>query len=101
MPGRAASVDFMASSPSLAGEPAAASANASDASEAEKKLAAGTESKLPPADDEEDEDDELELDGDEDDEELVVYTPKEEAGALGRIYAFIKPFLKNYKKKIA
>src|SRR5882672_11696437 len=45
--------------------------------------------------DDEDEDDEL--DDDEDDEDLVVFTAKEAAGALATIYAFVKPFLKNYK----
>ena len=88
----------MASRPSPSGEPVAASAGASDAVEAEKKLAVGIESKLPADDEEADEDDELELDDDEDDEELVVYTAKEAAGALATIYGFIKPFLKNYKK---
>src|ERR1700721_1470381 len=90
----------MASRPSPSGEPVAASAGASDAVEAEKKLAAGIESKLPADDEEADEDDELELD-DEDDEELVVYTAKEAAGALATIYGFIKPFLVNYKKILA
>src|SRR3984885_12246885 len=85
----------MASRPSPSGEPVAASA---DASEAEKKLTTGIESKLPADDDEEDEGDELELDDDEDDEEPVVYTAKEAAGALATIYGFVKPFLKNYKK---
>ncbi len=61
-------------------------------------MAAGLESKLPP--DEDHEDDELELD-DEDDEELVVYTAKEAAGALATIYGFVKPFLGKYKKLIA
>jgi ATP-binding cassette subfamily B protein len=88
----------MASRPSPSGEPVAASA---DASEAEKKLTTGIESKLPADDDEEDEGDELELDDDEDDEELVVYTAKEAAGALATIYGFVKPFLKNYKKILA
>ena len=91
----------MASRPSPSGEPVAASAGASDAVEAEKKLAVGIESKLPADDEEADEDDELELDDDEDDEELVVYTAKEAAGALATIYGFIKPFLKNYKKILA
>ena len=93
----------MASRPSSSGEPVAASVNASDASEAEKKLAAGVEPKPPLLDDEEEDedDDELELDDDEDDEELVVFTAKEAAGALATIYAFVKPFLKNYKKIIA
>ena len=91
----------MASRPSPSGEPVAASAGASDAVEAEKKLAASIESKLPADDEAADEDDELELDDDEDDEELVVYTAKEAAGALATIYGFIKPFLKNYKKILA
>jgi ATP-binding cassette, subfamily B, bacterial len=102
MPGRAASVGFsvgfMASRPSSSGEPVAASADASDGVATEKKLAASLESKLPP--DHDGEDDELELDED-DDEELVVYTAKEAAGALATIYGFIKPFLGNYKKLIA
>src|SRR5580692_1624916 len=88
----------MASRPSPSGEPVAASA---DASEAEKKLTTGIESKLPADDDEEDEGDELELDDDEDDEELVVYTAKEAAGALATIYGFVKPFLGNYRRLIA
>ena len=79
----------MASRPS-SGEPAAASADASDALEVEKKLGAGgplTGDKALPDDDddEKDEDDELELDEDDDDEELVVYTAKEAAGALATI----------------
>jgi ATP-binding cassette subfamily B protein len=45
-----------------------------------------------------DDDDELEIDDDEDDEDLVVFTAKEAAGALATIYAFVSPFLKNYKK---
>jgi ATP-binding cassette, subfamily B, bacterial len=54
----------------------------------------------PPDDDDDDEadDDELDLDDDEEDEDLVVFTAKEAAGALATIYAFVKPFLKNYKK---
>src|SRR5258705_4658559 len=52
---------------------------------------------LPP--DDEDEDDEaLDLDEDEENEDLVVFTAKEAAGALATIYAFVKPYLKNYKK---
>jgi ATP-binding cassette, subfamily B, bacterial len=95
----------MASRSSPSGEPAAASAGASDALEVEKKLAGGrlaSDKALSVEDgDEEDEEDELELDEDDDDEELVVYTAKEAAGALATIYAFIKPFLKNYKKILA
>src|SRR5246127_1857307 len=54
----------------------------------------------PPPDDEEDYegDDELELAEDEDDEDLVVFTAKEAAGALATIWAFVKPYLANYKK---
>jgi ATP-binding cassette, subfamily B, bacterial len=51
----------------------------------------------PPDDEDDDDDDELELD-DDDDEDLVVFTAKEAAGALSTVYAFIKPFLINYKK---
>jgi ATP-binding cassette subfamily B protein len=58
---------------------------------------AGDKTASPPDGDEED-DDELELEDDEEDEDLVVYTAKEAAGALATIYAFVKPFLKNYKK---
>jgi ATP-binding cassette subfamily B protein len=92
----------MASKPPSSGEPVAAPANASDAVESEKKLTTGIEPKLAPADDDEvDKGDEHELDDDEDDEELVVYTAKEAAGALATIYGFVKPFLKNYKKILA
>ena len=52
-----------------------------------------------PPDDEDD--DELDIDDDEDDEDLVVFTAKEAAGALATIYAFVKPYLKNYKKILA
>ena len=44
------------------------------------------------ADDDDDDDD------DDEDEDLVVFTAKEAAGALATVYAFVKPFLKNYKK---
>ncbi len=96
--------------PSLLGDPVTAPADDAKALEARKKLTAAIEAggrtigdkTLPPDDDEEDgDDDELALDDDEDDEELVVYTAKEAAGALATIYAFVKPFLGNYKKIIA
>jgi ATP-binding cassette subfamily B protein len=51
-----------------------------------------------PADEENEDEDDLEIEDDEDDEDLVVFTAKEAAGALATIYAFVKPFLKNYKK---
>src|SRR5215831_8113520 len=37
----------------------------------------------------------------EDDEDLVVFTAKEAAGALATIWAFVKPYLANYKKILA
>ena len=66
--------------------------------EAGRWSAAAAKRPCPTDDDEEDEDDELELDDDDDDEDLVVFTAKEAAGALSTVYAFIKPFLINYKK---
>ncbi len=47
-----------------------------------------------------DEDDELDLDDDENDEDLVVFTAKEAAGALATIYGFVRPFLTNYKRML-
>ena len=91
----------MASRPSSPGESVAASADASDPVAAEKKLAEGLETRLPPDDAEaDDEESAPELDVD-DDEELVVYTASEGAGALATIYGFVKPYLGNYKKLIA
>jgi ATP-binding cassette subfamily B protein len=52
-------------------------------------------------DDEDEDQDELEIEEDEDEEDLVVFTAKEAAGALATIYAFVKPYLKNYKKILA
>ena len=51
--------------------------------------------------DDDEDDDELDLEDDEEDEDLVVFTAKEAAGALATIYAFVKPFLRNYKKALA
>ena len=42
----------------------------------------------------------LEIEDDEDDEDLVVYTAQEAAGAFATIYAFIRPLLKNYRKML-
>jgi ATP-binding cassette subfamily B protein len=91
--------------------PAPASADDPAAPELEKKPAAGVDveapgqvagkATAPPASDEDEKDDELDIEDDEDDEDLVVFTAKEAAGALGTIYAFVKPFLKNYKKMLA
>jgi ATP-binding cassette subfamily B protein len=49
-------------------------------------------------DDDDEPEDEEEDDDDDDDEDLVVFTAKEAAGALATVYAFVKPFLRNYKK---
>src|SRR5258708_6853154 len=57
--------------------------------------------KAQPVAEDDEEDDETEVDDDEDDEDLVVFTAREAAGALGTIYAFTWPFLKNYKKMLA
>jgi len=97
----------MASKPSSSDNKIAAPADGPAAPELDKKIAADTEAaprtigdkaaaSSPP--DDEDDDHELDIDDDEDDEDLVVFTAKEAAGALATIYAFIKPFLKNYKK---
>ncbi len=43
----------------------------------------------------------IEIDDDDDDEDLVVYTAQEAAGAFATIYAFVQPFLKNYRKMLA
>jgi ATP-binding cassette subfamily B protein len=62
-------------------------------------VAGGKTAGAPPDNDKDDEDDdELELDDDEDDEDLVVFTAKEAAGAVATIYAFVKPYLRNYRK---
>jgi ATP-binding cassette subfamily B protein len=97
----------MAPKPPSADDPKPVSADDATVPELEKKLAAGTGPAIPivggkaaapsPPDDDEDE---LEVDDDEDDEDLVVFTAKEAAGALATIYAFIQPFLKNYRKML-
>jgi ATP-binding cassette, subfamily B, bacterial len=96
----------MASKPPSPGDPIAAFAGDPVGPEADKKLLAEAEAAArisgdeaaPPPDDEEEDDDELEPGDGEEDEDLVVYTAKEAAGALATIYGFVKPFLKNYKK---
>src|SRR2546430_7351288 len=98
----------MASKPLSSDKQMAARADEPAAPELEKKLAADTDAARRTAGDKpaapspseaEDEDDDVELDiDDEDDEDLVVFTAKEAAGALATIYAFVKPYLKNYKK---
>jgi ATP-binding cassette, subfamily B, bacterial len=105
----------MASKPSTSDKKLPASADGADNAELKKKLAAPSPAamrvvgdkpaSLPPVDDEDNEEelgeDELELEDDEDDEDLVVFTAKEAAGALATISAFVRPYLSNYKKIIA
>ena len=100
----------MAPRPPSSDDQNSASADNPVAPELVEKLAAdaelakrlvGDKAAKPSESDDEDEDDELEIDDDEDDEDLVVFTAKEAAGALATIYAFVKPFLKNYKKMLA
>src|SRR3954470_5259528 len=87
---------------------AAASAEAAAAAELEKKLREGAAGPVPvpdgraaaPVPPDDDGDDAPGID-DEEDEDLVVFTAKEAAGALATIYAFVRPFLKNYKKMLA
>src|SRR3979490_2020046 len=98
----------MASRPPSSDDQIPASANDPVAPELDEKLAADTEAtdrlvgdKKASSSAPDDEDHgELVIDDDEDDEDLVVFTAKEAAGALATIYAFIKPFLKNYKKAL-
>jgi ATP-binding cassette subfamily B protein len=80
------------------------------AAEAEKRLAnkaavpagpTGKKPAAPPPDDDEEDDEDLELDDDAEDEDLVVFTAREAAGALATVYAFVKPLLANYKKILA
>src|SRR6202140_4252647 len=65
------------------------------------RLVADTAAASPSDDEDEQGDDELGIRDDEEGEDLVVFTAKEAAGALATIYAFVKPFLGNYKKIIA
>src|ERR1700756_3647502 len=97
----------MASRPLPSDDKTAAAADNQPLSEAGKEVAASAAKRVvpdkaavPPPDDEDDQegDDELELAEDEDDEDLVVFTAKEAAGALATIWAFVKPYLANYKK---
>jgi ATP-binding cassette subfamily B protein len=85
------------------------SASADDAAipEPDAKIAAniggrvGGKAASPPPDDDDDDEDELDIADDEDDEDLVVFSAREAAGALATVYAFVKPFLKNYKRILA
>ena len=100
----------MASKPSSPDDQKSAPADEPALPERDRKLAAGgavadrlagAKATPPPDDDEEEDDDELGVEDDEEDEDLVVFTAKEAAGALATVYAFVKPFLKNYKKILA
>ena len=94
----------MASKPPSPDDPTVASADDSVVPEPDEKRLANAANRSggdkpswsSPADD--DDEDEHDVEDDEDDEELVVFTAKEAAGALATIYAFVKPFLKHYKK---
>src|SRR6266849_1975558 len=85
--------------PASAYDPIAAELDQKLAAEAAApdRIIGGKPTASSPPDEDEDDDDELDVDDDEDDEDLVVFTAKEAAGALATIYAFVKPFLKNYK----
>ena len=55
----------------------------------------------PSADHGDRDEDEFEIDEQDDDEEdLVVFTAKEAAGALATIWGFVKPYLANYKRSL-
>jgi ATP-binding cassette subfamily B protein len=100
----------MAPKPPSSDSPGPASAEDPAAPEIEKKLAAGavgSPAQIPDGkatvaapSDADDVEDKLDIDDDEDDEDLVVFTAKEAAGALATVYAFVKPYLKNYKKML-
>src|SRR6201984_3664768 len=110
--GRAASVGRMSPKPSLSSDnilsaPEAREADAPPAAQTGvARMLEGKPVTPPPAEFEDDEeldnerDEALELE-DEDDEDLVVFTAKEAAGALTTIYGFVTPYLSNYKKIIA
>ena len=99
----------MASKPPLSDDQIKAAADEALAPEPDEKLLADAEAAgrlardkaSSPPDDDDEGDDELELEDGEEEEELAVFTAKEAAGALATIYAFVKPFLKNYKAILA
>ena len=87
--------------PAQAGDSAAPD---SGKSQPAAKQTVGAKPAAPPDDEDEDEgeEDELELELDDDeDEDLVVFTAQEAAGALSTVYAFVKPFIGNYKRLLA
>ena len=99
--GRAASVGGMARKPLPSEEELAAQVAEPAAPGSDRPGAKQADAAEPPDDEDEDEgeEDELELELDDDeDEDLVVFTAQEAAGALSTVYAFVKPFLSNYRK---
>jgi ATP-binding cassette, subfamily B, bacterial len=80
--------------PAAAGDPAASELDEKLAADAGSAHRAGDKPAKPTEPD-------IEIDDDDDDEDLVVYTAQEAAGAFATIYAFVQPFLTNYKKMLA
>src|SRR5690349_5491185 len=93
----------MVSKPPLPDSPKPAAEQAAMVEDARRVTPTGAPESPTTAPDEPDEDEEdpLELDDDEDDEDLVVFTAREAAGALATIYAFVRPLLNNYKRIMA
>ena len=86
--------------PASADDPVAPEPGKKPAADAEPSGLAAEKAAKSSDDEEEDKADGLAIDDDEGDEDLVVFTAKEAAGALATIYAFVQPFLKNYKKMV-
>jgi ATP-binding cassette subfamily B protein len=92
----------MAPKPPSSDDPKPASAGDPAAPELDEKLAADAGLARRPVGDKAAKPSEHdEIEDDDDDEDLVVYTAQEAAGAFATIYAFVQPFLKNYKKMVA
>lgn len=72
-----------------------------DSPELEKPLAAAEAEAGKPADIGPVSEASVDIDDDEDDEDLIVFTAREAAGAFATVYRFTLPFLKNYKKGLA
>ena len=86
--------------PASADDPVAPEPGKKPVADPEPSRLAAEKAAKPSDDEEEDKADGLAIDDDDDDEDLVVFTAKEAAGALATIYAFVQPFLKNYKKMV-
>jgi len=93
----------MAPKPPASDDPKPASAGDPAAPERDEKLAADAGLAHRPVGDKpaKPSEHDLEIEDDDDDEDLVVYTAQEAAGAFATIYAFVQPFLKNYRKMVA